>query len=697
MPSSHRLVRFILGIAVAVALLGFVASKESPPATAQDTPPMPPGQVVRIRFHGRAQLQNLAAQVDVWEVQRDAPGVDTGTLVAWVTPEQLRFLQTFGYRVTPDPARTAEVTAPRPRSPDQRRGIPGFACYRTVEETYQDLADLAAAYPNIAHLVDFGDTYDKVTPGGPAGYDLFDLVLTNRFNRVADKGKLVVLAATHARELATAELVTRFAERLVAGYGRDPDLTWLLDFNEIHIIPYGNPDGRKWAEQGYLWRKNTDNPAACGFPYYGVDLNRNASFLWNVCPGCSSGDPCSIIYRGPAPGSEPETQAFEQYLAQIFDDFKGPQLADPPSPDTNGVFLSIHSYGNLVIYPWDWTGTPAPNRDALVTLGRKFGYYNGYAVCNTSNCLYAIDGSQTDYAYGQFGVATYTFELGTAFFQSCNTFESTILPANLAVLEYAAKAAYRPYQLPAGPEVLDLQVAPDPVVPGMPLRITARADDTRYDSNGYGQEAVQEIAGARVTLDRPPWLADGPAGHLAAGDGTFDAPHEDLVGWIDTAGWLPGRHLLFVQAQDADGNWGVPTAAFVTVTAPEGLDVALAPPGNVEAAPGETAHFTVTVTNRLTVTDTYRVEPLIGDWPLHLVRGAIPAPPGGRVEIPVVIQVPSDAVVGTRGSTVIQVVSQVDPFHRAYLTLQVQVVMGPTGLSKGLPPSQVFLPFVVQN
>ncbi len=661
---------------------------------AQETPPRTQGQVVQIRFRNEKELQELVTQVDVWQVRRDRPGSNIGTLVAWVTPAQLRALQEAGHLVTPDPIRTAALRRPWVRSPGQRQGIPGFACYRTVEETYRDLADLAAAYPDIARLVDFGDTYDKVTPGGPAGYDLLDLVLTNRLRPVPEKGTLVVLAATHARELATAEVATRFAELLLAGYGRDPDLTWLLDFNEIHIIPYGNPDGRKWAEQGYLWRKNTDNPAACGFPYYGVDLNRNASFLWDVCPGCSSGDPCSIIYRGPRPGSEPETQALEARLRQVFGDFKGPQLADPPSPETNGIFLSLHSFGELIIYPWDWTGSPAPNQAALVTLGRKFGYYTGYAVCNTSNCLYAIDGSQTDYAYGQLGVATYTFELGTTFFQSCQSFESQVLGPNLDALRYAAKAAYRPYGLPAGPEVLDVAVRPTRLYPGMPLRVTARADDTRYRSQGYGVEPSQAIVGARVTLDRPGWIEAETAGTLEPADGAFDAPQEELVGWLDTTGWPPGRHTLFVQAQDADGNWGVPTAVFVWILTPEGLEVAVEPGTTLEAAPGETGTFTVTLTNRLAVTDTYRLDVLRTDWPVGLSRRRVAVPPGQTFSMPVAVSVPQETPPGTRGQTVLQIASNTVPFRAVQVTLQVHAVLSSVEENTAPATRPIYLPWV---
>ena len=77
------------------------------------------------------------------------------------------------------------------------------------------------------------------------------------------------MAAIHARELTTAEVATRFAEQLVQRYGVDPDVTWLLDYNEVHILAQSNPDGRKMAEadagnpnianENAYWRKNVNN------------------------------------------------------------------------------------------------------------------------------------------------------------------------------------------------------------------------------------------------------------------------------------------------------------------------------------------------------------------------------------------------------------------------------------------------------
>ena len=245
--------------------------------------------------------------------------------------------QAAGFRIEEDPIRAAEFLASLPVFPGEAgaaavASIPGYACYRTVEETYSTLSGLAAQHPTLAQWIDIGDSWEKTQPGGAAGYDLYALVLTNQ-NRPGPKPRFFLAAATHARELATAELATRFAEYLVANYDVDPDVTWLLDYNELHLVAQANPDGRKKAEAGLAWRKNTDSLNGCNdSSLWGVDLNRNHSFKWGVT-GTSS-DPCNLIYRGPAAASEPEAQAIERYGRGLFADRRGPadRTPRPPTP-----------------------------------------------------------------------------------------------------------------------------------------------------------------------------------------------------------------------------------------------------------------------------------------------------------------------------------------------------------------------------
>jgi carboxypeptidase T len=69
----------------------------------------------------------------------------------------------------------------------------------------------------------------------------------------------------------------------------------------------------------------------------------------------------------------------------------------------------------------------------------------------------------------------------------------------------------------------------------------------------------------RYTVGQPSWITGTVSYPLAPVDGAFDAVTEDAFAAIDTTGWSSGRYLLLVEAQDADGVWGVPTASFLEV------------------------------------------------------------------------------------------------------------------------------------
>ncbi|HEY9644008.1 MAG TPA: DUF4347 domain-containing protein, partial [Coleofasciculaceae cyanobacterium] len=462
--------------------------------------------------------------------------------------------------------------------------IPGFISYRTVEKTYSDLENLATANPTIASWLDIGDSYDKLTPGGADGYDLRVLELTNKQTHPAGgKPVLYVEAGIHSREYSTNEVLTRFAEQLVANYGIDPDTTWLLDYFQLDLNPVVNPDGRKFAEQGYLWRKNTNpNPPAgadpADFPNYGVDLNRNHTFEWGAVEGGSSGDPSSEVYRGDAAASEPETQAVENFVSKLYPNRQGASRTQAASEDSTGLLIDLHSFGNTVLYPWGSTSDPAPNKDGLRNLGLKFGYYtnaNGtpYDVYQAIG-LYPTDGTTDDWAYGTFGIPGYTWELGTDFFETSEYFEKSIAPQVIPALFYAAKSVYRPYQTGSAPESLDVSTDLAQVVSGTvpEILLKAKADGTRYaDSNADGLDEGKDlptpthVAGARYSIDCPSWIAGTKTYELAAADGSFDSPTEDLVGTIDATKLSPGRHTIFVESKNANGTYGVPTAVFVDV------------------------------------------------------------------------------------------------------------------------------------
>jgi len=504
-------------------------------------------------------LQRIADELDVLE-EADRSAGWVGVLLS---PAQYDELIAGGYRID-------VVRRERPGL----RTITSYPCYRTVEETQAAMNAIAGAHPTLATVIDIGDSWDKITPNTPSGadrpgYDLLVLKLTNSAIP-GPKPAFFLMGGIHAREYTTSETVMRFAEELVNGYGTDPDATWLLDNHELHILPHTNPDGRKQAEQGYYQRKSRDPVGAtsCANPptssnQYGVDLNRNYSFKYGGAS--TSTNKCDQVYRGPAADSEPETTAVERYLASVFPDQRGPLDTDPAPATATGLLITLHSYAQLVLYPWGYGTTLAPNATALATLGRRFGFHNGYPVCQPGVCLYAASGVTEDWVYGTLGVPGYTFEIGTAFFESCSTFQSSVLPPNLAALRYAFKAARRPYMTPAGPESLSVAVSASPVAAGTIVTLTATANDTRYNSNGYGTEPTQAIAAARYSVDAVSWATGATLVPMSASDGAFNATTEGVRASIDTTGWPSGRHLILVESQDAAGNWGVPSAVFLQI------------------------------------------------------------------------------------------------------------------------------------
>jgi len=235
-------------------------------------------------------------------------------------------------------------------------------------------------------------------------------------------------------------------------------------------------------------------------------------------------------------------------------------LAAPAPQSASGMFLDLHSYGNLVLWPWGFTASAAANQPALQTLGRKLAYFNHYTP-QQANTLYVLDGSSIDFAYGELGVGAYNIEMGSEFHESCQAFEETILPDNLQTLIYAAKAAVAPYRLAAGPDISDLASTWQVTRNGDRLQISAIASDANYAGTG---EPVETIAAAEYTMDVPYWVSSNwPSRPMVPVDGQFDSATEQIRAMIDGSGIRPKRRIIFIRAQDTAGQWGPVSAMFI--------------------------------------------------------------------------------------------------------------------------------------
>ncbi len=530
---------------------------------------------IEARYQDPAQLQALGSQFQHLIVDRRAR-----TVRVEANDDDIAALRAAGLSVAVDKAATAQLRAfdQALRSPLGLKSIPGYACYRTVEETYTTMDTLATQYPRLAAVSEIGPSWER-SRDASRGYAMKVWKLWNRDTDALypDKPSMVVLGSIHAREYTPAELLTRFGEWLVTGYGTDPEATWLMDHYKFHLVLQANPDGRKKAEAGSSWRKNTNNTnGSCGSSSYGVDLNRNFPFHWNTVPGGSSPDACVETYHGPTAASEPETRNIVAYVAGtpgsgnvysggVFPDLRG-DASSSAAPDTyRGLFMDIHSYSQLVLWPWGDTSTAAPNQVALRTLGRRLAYFNNYSPEQSSE-LYATDGATDDNMYGLLGVPAYTIELGVAFFESCTTFQNTTLPRNLAAVRYAARNLEAPYKLPAGPDTTSVTISSASVPAGTAVTVTATVDDSHFNQTN-GTETTQAIASARAYVDKLPWEAGATAIAMTAVDGSFNSTAESVRASIDTSALAPGAHLIYVQGTDAAGKPGTPNAVKLTVTA----------------------------------------------------------------------------------------------------------------------------------
>lgn len=598
--SRHDQIPLAVSIIVAVSFAVLLAGVPAPTmAGASAVRTLPPDdhalrRVVTIPFASREDLGRLAQRLDIWTVvasphhDDSAGGTSSGTIISHISPGDEQWLRSQGFAYE-----TLSVM--------EALTIPDYPCYRTVDELTAQLDQWAGEYPALAELITLGTSYE--------GRPLRALRLTNRATGL-EKPILFVMANIHGRELITPEVAMVFAEVLLEGYGTDLDMTWLLDQHRIEILVTANPDGHVRNEADYLWtdwRKNA-NPTygICGGTTFGIDLNRNSSYAW----GGASSNPCALTYQGPTAASETETQAVESYIRELFPDQRLGNAAAPL--DTTGLFISLHSYSNLVLWPWGYTTIASPNAMELAQLGKKLATFNGYTAQQAS-ALYPASGTTDDFAYGELGVAAYTFEIGgiyDGFYAPCSRYDALVQP-NVEALLYAAKVARTPYLTPAGPDALDVDASAT-LDPGAPvITVTARVDD-----RSSGNLAV---AGAEVFLDRFPWEGGVPVPAVAV-DGAFDSSQEAVRGTLllttSLAEFLQDRHAVYVRGQDSSGAWGPFTAGRVEMVWALALT-----PSAVQGfgKPGGTVDYTFWLTNTGGLSQAFSLTQTSTHWPTTLV------------------------------------------------------------------------------
>ncbi|MGX1702457.1 M14 family zinc carboxypeptidase [Microbacterium sp. NPDC055357] len=475
-----------------------------------------------------------------------------------------------------------------------------FGGYRTVDAYTEFAHDIVEAYPEVAELVDFGDSWLKTQDRG--GNDLLAVRLTAD---VADqpaptdgqegRPRFVLVAQAHAREVITSELAWRYATELLDGYGSDPQVTALLDSTEVWINFQNNPDGAELVETALAtspvnangdatppntskaWqRKNVNDtlfaPTSDSWSSQqpGVDLNRNWGFHW--AEASTSSNPNAGTYTGVAPHSEPEIQALSGLLTDLFGSFTAENTQAAPDTRT-GTYVNLHSYSDYVIYPYAYSATDAvPNLEPIKANAFRQSYANGFATGKAGEILYNNSGNDIDWIYSQLGVPAYTYEIGTSrtggFFPSytrVDEFWNKVAPG----IRYAAEAAYQPYTASLG-GVID-HVAADRAENG-DITITGVASDDRYGAEPRSAErrpAVTDIVAVEAALaadrasigETAPLTLDG-TGHTVGFAGSIPLTADNA-----------DDRSVFVRAKNGSGQWGPWRAAVAPAQLPVTVEV----------------------------------------------------------------------------------------------------------------------------
>jgi len=269
--------------------------------------------------------------------------------------------------------------------------------YHSYSEISNDFSELANNNSDLASIVNLGNSFE--------GRKIFALKITKGDE---EKPKILFTGGVHAREWLGVETTRLIAKYILADYDKDSEVKKLLDNAEVWIVPAANPDGFEYDRSTGSapgWRKNrrpVDVNNDGSIDGIGVDLNRNFDFHWDP-PLTASTNPSSDIFRGPSAASEPEVKILQALLDQGF-----------------SAFIDFHSFSQLIIYPWGYSSSAAPDVGDFENMGQEmnqkiFGVNNkSYTVGQIPHVLYPVSGDNVDYAYGKLKTYAFCIELPPA-------------------------------------------------------------------------------------------------------------------------------------------------------------------------------------------------------------------------------------------------------------------------------------------
>ncbi|XP_076580257.1 carboxypeptidase B2 [Chaetodon auriga] len=274
-------------------------------------------------------------------------------------------------------------------STDPRSSSTFYDRYHSLEDIYYWINRTHQDNPGTIKVILIGSSSEK------RPLYVLKLSLNDRPNKKA----MWIDCGIHAREWISPAFCLWFVQYSLSFYKQNQDITNILDNMDVYVLPVMNPDGyhHTWTANR-MWRKNRSiNSNGC----IGVDLNRNFDANW--CTEGASHDPCTETYCGVFPESEPESQAVADFLRS--------------HKDSVQLYLSMHSYSQMLLFPYSCTLDEADNHKDLLEMAKEAAekirryYRNTYRYGAGAKTIYLAPGGSDDWAYNLGIKYSFTFEL----------------------------------------------------------------------------------------------------------------------------------------------------------------------------------------------------------------------------------------------------------------------------------------------
>ncbi len=178
-----------------------------------------------------------------------------------------------------------------------------FDRYYSYIELSKLLSDFAAEHPALVSVESMGKSYE--------GRDIWVVIVTNTGTGPHhEKPALWIDANIHATELSPSTAALYYLNLVTSQFGKDDEITRLLDTRTLYICPRLNPDGAEWAMESppRIRRSSTrpypfDEEPIPGFEDYDIDGDGRVLSMRIVDPDgpwkAHPDEPRLLVKRGP--------------------------------------------------------------------------------------------------------------------------------------------------------------------------------------------------------------------------------------------------------------------------------------------------------------------------------------------------------------------------------------------------------------